>query len=89
MSGDSVKEARLALGGVAHKPWRDREAENALKGKPATEENFARAADVLLRGAHGFGGNDFKIPLARRAIVRALDQAARGTPQSQSDKRIA
>ncbi len=89
MSGDSVKEARLALGGVAHKPWRDREAEDALKGKPATEENFARAADILLRGARGFGGNDFKIPLARRTVVRALDQAARGTPQSQTDKRIA
>ncbi|HEY4922609.1 MAG TPA: xanthine dehydrogenase family protein subunit M, partial [Xanthobacteraceae bacterium] len=52
-------------------------------------ESFARAADMLLRGARGFGGNDFKIPLARRAIVRALDQAARATPQSQSDKRIA
>jgi xanthine dehydrogenase YagS FAD-binding subunit len=89
MSGDGVKEARLALGGVAHKPWRDREAEDALRNKPATAENFARAADILLRGAHGFGGNDFKIPLARRAIVRALDQAARGTPQSQTDKRIA
>jgi xanthine dehydrogenase YagS FAD-binding subunit len=89
MSGDHVKEARLALGGVAHKPWRDREAEDALRGKPDTPENFARAADTLLRGAHGFGGNDFKIPLARRAIVRALDQAARGTPQSQVDKRIA
>jgi xanthine dehydrogenase YagS FAD-binding subunit len=89
MSGDSVKEARLALGGVAHKPWRDRDAEDELRGKPATPQNFARAAEALLRGARGFGGNDFKIPLARRAIVRALDQAARGTPQSQADKRIA
>jgi xanthine dehydrogenase YagS FAD-binding subunit len=89
ISGDSVKEARLALGGVAHKPWRDRDAEDELRGKPATPQNFARAAEALLRGAHGFGGNDFKIPLARRAIVRALDQAARGTPQSQADKRIA
>ena len=89
LAGDTVKEARLALGGVAHKPWRDRDAEDALKGKPATAESFARAADMLLRGARGFGGNDFKIPLARRAIVRALDQAARATPQSQSDKRIA
>ncbi len=89
LAGDSVKEGRLALGGVAHKPWRDREAEDALKSKPATRETFARAADILLRGAHGFGGNDFKIELARRAIVRALEQAARGTPQSPSDKRIA
>jgi xanthine dehydrogenase YagS FAD-binding subunit len=89
MAGDTVKEARLALGGVAHKPWRDRDAEDVLKGKRATPAGFARAADTLLRGAQGFGGNDFKIPLARRAIVRALGQAARGTPQSQSDKRIA
>jgi xanthine dehydrogenase YagS FAD-binding subunit len=89
MAGDTVKEARLALGGVAHKPWRDRDAEDVLKGKPATVENFTRAAETLLRGARGFGGNDFKIPLARRAIVRTLGQAAHGTPQSQSDKRIA
>jgi xanthine dehydrogenase YagS FAD-binding subunit len=52
-------------------------------------ESFTRAAETLLRGAHGFGGNDFKIPLAHRAIVRALGQAARGMPQSHSDKRIA
>jgi len=89
LAGDTVKEARLALGGVAHKPWRDRDAEDVLKGKRATAENFARAAATLLRGARGFGGNDFKIELAHRAIVRALGQAARGTPQSSSDKRIA
>ena len=85
----NISEARLALGGVAHKPWRDREAEATLEGKPPTAKNFERAADVLLQGARGFGHNDFKIELARRAIVRALGQAARGTPQSQSDKRIA
>ena len=51
-------------------------------------ESFLRAAETLLRGARGFGHNDFKIELARRAIVRALTQAARGTPQSQTDKRI-
>jgi xanthine dehydrogenase YagS FAD-binding subunit len=85
----NIAEARLALGGVAHKPWRDRDAEGTLKGKRPTRENFARAADALLQGARGFGHNDFKIELAHRAIVRALNQAARGTPQSQSDKRIA
>jgi xanthine dehydrogenase YagS FAD-binding subunit len=85
----NIKEARLALGGVAHKPWRDRDAEGTLKGKRPTEANFSRAADALLQGARGFGHNDFKIELARRAILRALGQAARGTPQSQSDKRIA
>lgn len=85
----NIADARLALGGVAHKPWRDREPEDMLRGRRPTPDNFARAADALLRGARGFGHNDFKIELARRAIVRALDQAARGTPQSQSDKRIA
>jgi xanthine dehydrogenase YagS FAD-binding subunit len=85
----NISEARIALGGVAHKPWRDREAEATLEGKRPTPNDFERAADVLLQGAGGFGHNDFKIELARRAIVRALGQAARGTPQSQSDKRIA
>ena len=47
-----------------------------------------RAADILLRGAKGYGHNNFKIGLARRAIVRTLGQAARGTPQSLSDKKI-
>jgi xanthine dehydrogenase YagS FAD-binding subunit len=88
LDGHTIKEARLALGGVAHKPWRDREAEAQLAGAPPTRESFARAADTLLREARGFGHNDFKIELARRVIVRALAQAARGTPQSQSDKRI-
>jgi xanthine dehydrogenase YagS FAD-binding subunit len=83
-----VREARLALGGVAHKPWRDRDVEARLRGAPANRENFARAADALLRDARGFGNNDFKIELARRGIVRALTQAAKATPQSQADKRI-
>ncbi|HVY59333.1 MAG TPA: xanthine dehydrogenase family protein subunit M [Xanthobacteraceae bacterium] len=88
MDGDTIKEARLALGGVAHKPWRNREAEAALNGAPATHESFTRAAEIVLREARGFGHNDFKIELARRGIVRALTQAAQGAPQSQSDKRI-
>jgi xanthine dehydrogenase YagS FAD-binding subunit len=89
LAGETVSEARIALGGVAHKPWRVPDAEVMLTGKPATADNFARAADRLVRGARGFGHNDFKIALAKRAIARALAQAARGTPQSQSDKRIA
>ena len=88
LDGDNVREARLALGGVAHKPWRDPAAEAALRGKAANEAAFQQAADLLLREAKGFGHNDFKIDLARRAIVRTLTQAARGTPQSQSDKKI-
>jgi xanthine dehydrogenase YagS FAD-binding subunit len=88
MEGDTIKEARVALGGVAPKPWRRVEAEAALRGQPATSASFANAADVLLHGAKGYGHNDFKIDLARRGIVRALSQAARATPQSQSVKKV-
>ena len=88
LEAQTIKEARLALGGVAHKPWRDKRAEAELAGAPATRESFQRAADTVLRDARGFGHNDFKIELARRTIVRALTQAARGEPQSQADKRI-
>jgi xanthine dehydrogenase YagS FAD-binding subunit len=88
LDGDTIKEARLALGGVAHKPWRDPAAESALCGQPANQASFARAADLLLLEARGYEHNAFKIELARRGIVRALTQAARATPQSQSDKRI-
>jgi xanthine dehydrogenase YagS FAD-binding subunit len=88
LDGDTIKEERLALGGVAHKPWRDAAAESALRGQTADRANFARAADLLLRDAKGQGHNDFKIELARRGIIRSLTQAARATPQSQSDKKI-
>ena len=86
--GDRVKTARLALGGVAHKPWRNREAEALLEGKPATRESFQAAADLIVAEAKPQATNGFKIDLARRAIVRGLEQAAAGTPQSLSDKRI-
>jgi len=85
----AIVDARIALGGVAHKPWRVAEAEALLIGATPGEGAFARAADALLAGAIGQGQNDFKIPLARRAILRALAQAAAGTPQSQTDKRVA
>jgi xanthine dehydrogenase YagS FAD-binding subunit len=88
LDGGNIREARLALGGVAHKPWRDPAAEAALRGKAPNEAAFQQAADLLLRDAKGFAHNSFKIGLARRAIVRTLTQAARGTPQSQSDKKI-
>jgi xanthine dehydrogenase YagS FAD-binding subunit len=88
LDGDTIKEARLALGGVAHKPWRDLSAEAALRGRSATPATFTHAAELLLRDAKGFVHNAFKIELARRVIVRALTQAARGTPQSQSNKKI-
>ncbi len=85
LEGNTIKEARLALGGVAHKPWRDPSAEAALRGHAASQSTFTGAADLLLRDAKSFEHNAFKIDLARRAIVRALTQAADGTPQSQSN----
>src|ERR1700730_17345556 len=88
LEGPRFREARLALGGVAHKPWRSPDAEAALRGQVADEYSLARAAELLLRDAKGFSHNAFKIDLARRAIVRALTQAAKGTPQIQSSKKI-
>ncbi len=74
VEGGRIRDARLALGGVAPVPWRARDAERSLIGAPATPASFARAAEVALSGARGYGHNDFKIPLARRTIVRALSQ---------------
>lgn len=82
----AIAEARLALGGVAHKPWRDREAEQWLRGKVPDESAFSSCAEAILRDARGQGHNDFKIELARRTIIRALRQAAAGMPQDQADK---
>jgi xanthine dehydrogenase YagS FAD-binding subunit len=76
MEGNTIRQARLALGGVAHKPWRDVEAEAMLADQSATKENFQKVANFVLRDAKGFGHNNFKMELAKRAIVRALKQAA-------------
>lgn len=67
-----VKNIRLALGGVAHKPWRAFRAEAVLQSAPATAESFARAADAELEGAVGLKHNAFKIELARRVMVHGL-----------------
>ena len=88
MDDSTIKQARFALGGVAHKPWRNSNAEATLRGQAPNDENFKRAGDVLLRDARAYEHNAFKIDLARRAILRALMQAAQGTPQSQSNKKI-
>jgi xanthine dehydrogenase YagS FAD-binding subunit len=69
-----VAEVRLALGGVAAKPWRAYEAERALIGAPATEESFGRAADAELAPAVTRPQNAFKVELARRTIVATLRQ---------------
>ncbi len=65
-----IKEARIALGGVAHRPWRVKEAEDFLIDKPATAENFEASANIILRDAKSFQHNRFKVELAKRAIIR-------------------
>lgn len=77
----SIKEARLALGGVASKPWRARAAEAQLVGSVAGPGAFGRAAQVALSEAKPSGDNAFKIELAQRLIVRTLAAAAAGTPE--------
>jgi xanthine dehydrogenase YagS FAD-binding subunit len=73
-----IREARLAMGGVAHKPWRLGSAELVLAGARIDEQIFRNAADVAMRGAQAHEHNRFKIELGRRAIVRALTIAADG-----------
>jgi len=77
MDGDTIRETRLALGGVAHKPWRNPDAEAMLNGIKATKDHFEAVAETIVRGAQGFGHNTFKIELARRAVIRALQHAVR------------
>jgi xanthine dehydrogenase YagS FAD-binding subunit len=76
LDGTTIRSARLAMGGVAHKPWRAEEAEKSLKGKPATPENYRAAAELALAGAKTYQHNAFKVPMAKQAIVRALTIAA-------------
>jgi len=88
LDGGTIAHARLALGGVAHKPWRDTGAEAALRGAAPSRAVFAQAADLVLRDAKAYGHNAFKIDLARRTMIRALMQAAQATPQIQSIKKV-
>lgn len=75
LDGDTIRSARLAMGGVAHKPWRLSAAEKFLAGKKATTENFKQAATLSMQGARSFGQNDFKLKMAPVAIVEALTKA--------------
>lgn len=75
VAGSNITDVRLAMGGVAHKPWRLTEAETFLKGKPATQENFEKAAAIAVTGAKTFKHNAFKPKLAANTIVEALTQA--------------
>jgi len=72
MVGDKISDARLAMGGVSHKPWRLTEAENFLKNKTASEAVFRQAADVAMRSAKSYGHNNFKLKLAPNTLVEAL-----------------
>jgi xanthine dehydrogenase YagS FAD-binding subunit len=78
VDGGRVRDARFAFGGLAHRPWRVREAEQALVGGPATPEAYRAAAERALAGARGEGDNDFKVELARRTLVRAFEDLATG-----------
>ena len=71
-----IDNARLAMGGVAHKPWRLTEAEEFLKGKTVSETTFRQAADLAMKGAKSYGDNDFKLTLGPNAITEALTIAA-------------
>jgi xanthine dehydrogenase YagS FAD-binding subunit len=72
----SITAARVAFGGVAHKPWRSLEAEDALVGRPATMATYRVAAEQAMKDAVGCGHNDFKIDLAKRTLCRTLAHAA-------------
>jgi xanthine dehydrogenase YagS FAD-binding subunit len=73
----TIRQSRVVLGGVAHKPWRSREAEAALSGKPASEESFRQAAEAALKEAKPLAHNGYKVELGKRAVVRALMRASK------------
>jgi xanthine dehydrogenase YagS FAD-binding subunit len=75
MDGNTVKTARIALGGVAHKPWRAMATEQMLVGKPLSRDTLQRAAALAVRDAKGYRENSFKIELTQRAIIRAVSTA--------------
>jgi xanthine dehydrogenase YagS FAD-binding subunit len=78
LDGDRIRAARLALGGVAHKPWRPLEAEAFLYNQPVSTATFTEAARIALRDAQPLTHNHFKVELARRAIVRSLSASTQG-----------
>ena len=78
LDGNTIRSARIALGGVAHKPWRSEAAESLLRGKAANEASYRVAAEEALRGARVYKHNGFKVELAKRTIVLALTLAANG-----------
>ena len=75
IQGGTIAQAGLAMGGVAHKPWKLTEAEDFLRGKKPTTENFEQAAELAMRNARPLSDNEYKIEMGKKAIVRALTQA--------------
>jgi xanthine dehydrogenase YagS FAD-binding subunit len=75
IANGTVRSARLAFGGLAHKPWRVDGAEQMLAGASAGKASFEAAANEVLKGAKGQGSNDFKITLTRRVLAGVLDEA--------------
>lgn len=76
LDGGAIRDVRIALGGVAHMPWRALTAESELAGRPATEERFAAAADAELASARPLAHNGFKVELAKRVLTRTLTELA-------------
>ncbi|CAM4076629.1 xanthine dehydrogenase YagS FAD-binding subunit [Pedobacter westerhofensis] len=76
LDGTAIRDIRLAMGGVAHKPWRLTEAEQLLKGKQATVENFKMAAELAMKGAKAYEHNAFKLKLAPNTMIQALKTAS-------------
>jgi xanthine dehydrogenase YagS FAD-binding subunit len=76
MDGDTIKDARLAMGGVSHKPWRLHASETFLKGKTAGEDNFKQAAQIAMQGAKAYAYNQFKLKLAPNVILQGLKTAS-------------
>ena len=75
VENDRIGKVGLAMGGVAHKPWRLTEAETFLTGKVPNEENFAEAGVIAMRDARPLTHNGYKLPMGERAVARALSQA--------------
>ncbi len=82
LDGNTIRSVAFALGGVAHKPWTSKAAEQAMVGKPANEATYKAAADAAMQGAKGYEHNAFKIELAKQCIVRAFTLAAMGTSRA-------
>jgi len=78
IAGGTIRDARIALGGIATVPWHSPQAERVLTGERPGRDVFERAADAALAGARGYGQNDFKIVLAKRTLVRALEIVTEG-----------